>query len=379
MHEHMYMIKFWVSIFSCLALLFLSSCKDENNLLIKGEISNIEEPYILATSLVNDSLRVDTIQTSKHGKFKYSTNIDTLTSFTLYFNDFESSAVIYADKEQVINVSGDANMPDLMQVHGNEINEDLSAFKKKNEALLKTRAELLLNIKIDNKNNTNNGVLTKNEKVAHINSLNHELTQKAELYIQENSEKKASVVLINDFFKNTENPQALERVLGYLKGDALNFKLTNNLNIYSNDIKKSAENSIMPYFMLVDTKNDTIFSYNLRGKYTVLSFLSANGTESRENIKVLKEEYTKLNKDSVEFISIYIDSDLYPITTISEDSIPWPTVPEKKSWASEVADAYNIKYVPYNIFISPEGVIKRRNIPAQDINQAIKEASREKS
>lgn len=373
------MIKFWVSIFSCLAILFLSSCGDESNLHINGEISNIKVPYILVTSLADDSLRVDTIQTSKQGKFKYSTNVDTLTSFTLYFNDFESSAVIYADKEQKINVIGDANMPDLMQVHGNEINEDLSSFKKKNEALLKTRAELLLNIKIDNKNNTNNGVLTKNEKVAQINSLNHELTQKAEVFIQENSTKRASVVLINDFFKNTENPQALERVLGYLKGDALNFQLASNLTVYSNDLKESAENVIMPYFMLVDTKNDTIFSYNLRGKYTVLSFLSANGNESRENIKVLKEEYSKLNKDSVEFISIYIDSDIYPITTIAEDSISWKTVPEKKSWASEVVDAYNIKYVPYNIFISPEGVIKRRNIPAQDISQAIKEATREKS
>ena len=354
-------------------MLFLLSCQD-NNVTIKGDIDNLRSPYVITTYVSKDTLASDTIRAGGNGKFKYSADVDTLTTFTFYFNDYSSSAVVFADKKQKISIKGDAEMPDLMLVNGNEINNDLTAFKKENEGLLKQRAELFHNEKKDGE--PSNDILSENESFAQINSLNHELTQKAESYIQENPSKPASVIIINDFFRNSENPQALDRVLTYLKEDALHFPLTTSLKTYSNDLKLSAEGSRLPYFMLIDSKNDTLRSNAFSGKYLLLSFVSAAGSESRDNSDVLKKEYAKLNRDSVKFISIYIDSDIYPITTIEEDSIPWITVPEKKSWAADIVDAYNIRYVPYNILISPNGIIRNRNIPAQEITKVIKSLTR---
>ena len=348
---------------------FVSCKKNSNKVVIKGEISNLETPYIIATHFSSDSIVIDTIKTSPEGSFKYETKIDTLSTFALYFNDYQSSTVVFADKNDKISLNGDANLSDLIVVKGNEINEDLSTFKKENEALIKQRFEIINNYQSEN--NRKNGVLSANEKVAKINSLNHELMQRAETFIQANPEKIASAILINEFFRDTENPQSLERVLGYLKGKALEWPPVSDLKIYTQELKESAEGAYMPYFQLTDINDKTIRSTDFASKYLVMSFLSATGSESRETVQVLKKEFEKVNKDSVQFLSIYIDSDIYPITTIGNDSLPWIAVAEKRSWASDIVRSYHIPFVPYNILISPGGKIQIRNIAASQISSTI--------
>ena len=364
----------WFIILVCMIALTLPSCKKGNpKVIIKGDISNLEVPYVLATHFSADTFAIDTIKVSGKGHFRYAVPIDTLTSFTLYFNNFNSSTVVFADKGQKITLTGDADLPDLIQVKGNEINEDLSIFKKENSALLEQRSQIINNSKKDEKREKVIGVLNEADKIAKINSLNHELMQRAETFIKANPEKMASVILINEFFRDNENPQSLERALGYLKGNALESPLAADLKIYLEELKQSAEGAYIPYFQLTDLQNKTILSSDFKGKYLLISFLSAGDNESREAIRILKKEYKQLNKDSVKFMSIYIDSDVYPISAIKNDSIPWTTVAEKKSWASDIVKTFHVEFVPYNILITPDGKIKNRNISAIDISKSIKE------
>ncbi|HBX19571.1 MAG TPA: hypothetical protein DEF88_03875, partial [Porphyromonadaceae bacterium] len=123
--------------------------------------------------------------------------------------------------------------------------------------------------------------------------------------------------------------------------------------------------SSLPYFQLTDKEDKKVYSHQFSGKYLLLSFVSASGLESRETSSILKNAYQELNKDSVAFVSIYIDSDRYPVSYLENDSIPWTIVPEKNSWASEIVNSYNIQSVPYNILISPSGKILDRGIAAQ--------------
>lgn len=354
-------------------LLVLFSCKKEENIVIKGEIENLEYPFILASYNSSDTLAIDTIEVSDKGKFNYRSNIDTLTVVTLHFNNNNSAAVVFADKGQKLSVKGDAQLPDLIRVTGNPINDELTSFKMENEALLKQRGQMFVNL--HQAAGTDSAVarnLSINDENVKINSLNHELTQKAEDYIKENPEKMSSLVLINDFFTNGENPQALQRVLGYLKGDVTKSRIANRLKMYSEKISRSAEGEFAPYFQATDNNGKTIQPNDFRGKYVLLSFISAAGRASRETVEVLKNTYSEMGKDSVQFVSIYVDSDTLPVEYPETDSIPWTIVAEKESWSSDIVQSYNIQYIPFNVLISPEGRIKDRNIPAQEIAEAIK-------
>ncbi len=370
-----FMMKSCLLITFCVCMVVIS-CSNSDGTLIKGEISNLEYPYILSSYLSADTLVIDTILVDNRGKFNHSITIDTLTTFSLYMNNYESATVVFADKGQKINVKGDALFPDLIRINGNEINDDLTLFKKINSDLLKLRGQLLINMRLDrNSDSAGMNSLTRHDEIANLNLFNHELTLKAEEFIKENPTKPSSLILISNFFMNSDNPKALERVLGYMEGDVTNSQIARRLMSYSEKVNRSAEGAMMPYFQLTGLNGETIHSYDFSGKHLLLSFISTSGIESRETVEFLKNEYAELHGDSVEFISIYIDSDIYPIDYVEHDSIPWIVVPEKKSWGSDIVDKFNVQYVPFNILINPDGTIKERNVAAQKVVDTVKDYS----
>ncbi|MDO5523919.1 MAG: DUF4369 domain-containing protein [Bacteroidia bacterium] len=355
----------------------LSACGNKkNSVTLKGEISTLENREILISYIAADTLAIDTITCNARGKFTYKNSIDTLTVFSLYFNNQRSSVMVFANPNDNISIKGDAEAPDLIEVNGNEINNDLTVFKESNRDILQRRTLLLQNLKNEKDSTTvsqsNERILADADEVAKINSYNQELALNAEEYIKKNPTKLSSLILINEFFANSENPKGLERVLEHVQGDILKTKMGLNLKAYSDKINRSAEGTSMPYFQLIDKEGDTIQSYDYRGKYLLLSFVSTTGVDSREAINLLKQTYGHVNKDSVEFISIYIDSDVYPVSYMENDSVAWTVVPEKKSWASDIVEAYNIEFIPNNILISPSGIISDRNVPAMAVESVLK-------
>src|SRR5690554_4026841 len=125
------MRKYYIIIISFICLLSAVSCRNGEGTVIKGDISNLSNPYILASYLSADSLVVDTILVYDYKKFNYKVNIDTLTAFSLYMD--EGATVVFADNGQKVTVKGDAMFPDIINVNGNEINNDLTAFKRLNK------------------------------------------------------------------------------------------------------------------------------------------------------------------------------------------------------------------------------------------------------
>ena len=357
-----------------ISILLFSCGNNKDTVVLKGDISNLENREILISYIAADTLAIDTITSNGRGKFTYKNSIDTLTVFSLYFNNQSSSVMVFADPDDKISIKGDAQTSDLIKVNGNEINNELTSFKESNKDLLQQRILLLHNLKEEKDKNptTNDRILADADEIARINSFNQELVLNAEEYVKKNPAKMSSLILINEFFANSENPQGLQRVLDYMQGDILKSRMGLNLKAYSDKINRSAEGTSMPYFQLVDKSGDTIQSYDYRGKHLLLSFVSTTGTDSRENIKTLKQTYQNLNKDSVEFISIYIESDIYPISYFENDSVEWTVVPEKRSWASDIVEAYNIEFIPNNILISPAGIISERNVPAMAVGSALK-------
>ena len=383
------MIKSIINIF--IISLFLFACnKNNDEIVIQGELLNLESPFVLASYRLSDSIRVDTLEVDKRGRFSFAQQLDSNTVVTFYFNDFHSSTVVYTEKGvNKIKLRGDAILPNLIQVKGGEINNDLTFFKEENEVILMQRNLLILktgDTDIDSIQSLN--LISEKEQIAHLNSLNHELAQKVEDFIILNPEKISSVILINEFFKNDENPKNLRRVLDYLEGDALEYPLTDKLINYKDKLMLSAEGEHFPHFHFIDKgkkvkgkgkdkgkDNEVISSIDFENKYLLLSFLSSKGEKSKDNIRILKDEYLLLDKKKVEFLSIFIDSDTFPIITHEIDSIPWKIINVNESWASDIVEAYNVHYTPFNILIDPEGIILSRDIPVSDIKNLIKKGT----
>lgn len=359
-------------------LFLLVSCNNKNSgyTTIKGVLYNLDNNEIIVTYFSSDSLITDTINSDSKNRFSYTCSIDTLTSFSLYLNNQSASITFFAEPEDKINISGDAQITDVVKVTGNDINNDLTSFKTQHKDLL-TQRSILYSLLTDNYDS--NKLITASEADEHtnINSINTQLVMAAEEFITKNPDRLSSLIMISEFFANSESSDVFERVMKDIKPEMLKTSIGLNLNTYLKKIKKSSEGVSMPYFSLTDIDGNKVNSYDFREKYLLLSFVSSIGIDSRETIKQLKNTYKNINKDSVSFVSIYIDADLYPKEYIENDSIGWTIIPEKRSWASDIVDIYNIEFVPNNILISPNGIIDRRNVSATSVFQVLKKLSQD--
>lgn len=362
-----------------LSLLFLtiiiaSSCsKDPKTYEISGQLDNVKGPFIFISYEMNDSIVVDTILVNSSGKFSFTDNvIDTLTEVSLYFNQNTRSTFILIDKGWNVELKGDVLYPDLISVKGGDVNNDLTSFKNKNKDLLKKRADILGSIETEKaKTDT---VQSKEDYIANLKNTNFELSNIATAYVKENPDKIASVMLINTFFKDESSIPRLDENLALLKGKAAMFPLTEELKQFSSKVRRAAVGSVAPGFSMKNIKGDMVHLSDTRGKYTLLTFAATTCDVCRMEKADAVKIYNQLKKEEydIEFVTIVKDVEQIPISENITDSVKWNILPVHGGWAAQTFDTYYIREIPYNILISPAGIILERDFPIFALPDKIK-------
>lgn len=355
------MTKSNIFLFSGLFLLFfvMTSCgKKSSTYEISGKLDNVSGNYFFMSYESGDSVRVDTIPIDKKGEFSYKGEADTLTMVALYFNQNVKTTFVFVDKGWNVELKGDVLYPDLINVRGGDVNDDLTAFKNKNDGLLKTRADIL------NTAESSDSVKVK-DYVVDLKNINFELSNIAADYVKANPEKIASVMLINTFFKDETSVPRLEETLSLLKGKAADFPVTENLKRFKDQVKKSSVGSIAPHFSLQDMKGKAVQISNYRGKYVSLTFVSTTcrvcDLEKKDAIRVYDE--LKSKKQNIEFITIVKDIEEIAVPDSTAREVKWPLLPVYGGWSAKIFENYYIREIPYNILISPSGIILERDYP----------------
>lgn len=363
--------KLIIGLLSIIILTFFSCEKETNDFLVKGKLTNISDSCFYITYEKENKPIIDTININKNGEFSFDGYVDTLTVMSMYFNSNKKYTYILVDKGWNIEMKGDVLYPDLIEVKGGDVNDDLTSFKTKNKDLLASRAKVLSSIESEDRPEND----SRNERLNEFKNINFELSNIAAEYIKANPEKIASVMLIDIFFKNELSIDRLDENISLLAGRAETFPLTLSLKEYSQKIKQSKINAFAPNFSLKDIKDKNIQLTDFRQKYVFLSFVSttceACELEKKEAIKV----YEKLKKEkaNIEFVTVVINTEIEPISKGTTDSVRWVILPDNGSWSAKTFEQYNIHEVPYNILISPQGVILDRDIPVIALPDRLKE------
>lgn len=354
-------------------LTILVGCdKKSSDFQVKGTFANISDGYFYATREINDSLIIDTVKVNAKGEFSFGGHVDTLTIINLYFNKNTESTYILVNKGLNVEIKGDVLLPDLISAKGGEINDDLTSFKEKNSNLLEARAKILNSA---SKNTGQNDSMAVKDYVVELKNINFDLKNVAATYIKSNPDKIASVLLINTFFKDETSIPRLDENLNLLKGKAADFPLTSELKQYSERVKRSAEGAIAPNFTLKNTQGKDVSLYDFRGKYVLLSFVSTTCDvcllEKKDAIRIYNE--LKKQKKNIDFIAIVKDIENQPLTKELTDSVNWTILPVNGGWAAPTFEQYYIRELPYNILISPTGIILNRDLPISTLPQKLEE------
>lgn len=133
------------------------------------------------------------------------------------------------------------------------------------------------------------------------------------------------------------------------------------------DIGKPAMN-----FVQNNTEGKPVSLSSLKGKYVLIDFWASwCGPCRQENPNVVKA-YQKFKDKNFEIIGVSLDDKKEPwLKAIAADGLPWIHVSDLKGWKNAVAADYDVKAVPQNFLVGPDGIILAKNLRGEDLEREL--------
>jgi hypothetical protein len=191
------------------SVMLFTACNHPKSYVLEGNITGLVNPALyVVTSLGHDS-KSDTIF-SKEGKFNFTASADSIQPVILFMEDGDVWITVWAEDGDSIQIEGDAYYPELIKSNGNEINDLLTGFRQGNKEIIKEKTDIADDsIKTD---------------------LNQTLIKNTQTFIKKHPESIASLVLIQDYLMESEDPVMIGEALALIENPAKENKLYIRLN-----------------------------------------------------------------------------------------------------------------------------------------------------
>lgn len=129
-----------------------------------------------------------------------------------------------------------------------------------------------------------------------------------------------------------------------------------------------------------NTKGQKIKLSEIKGKFILVEFWAAWCKPCRISNPDLIKAFNRFNKDGFEILGVSLDNDkINWLKAIKEDGLPWQNVSDLKGFQNDAAMIYEVKSIPDNILIDPNGVIIGRRLHAKELAEKLEEAFKEKA
>ena len=347
---------FKLSLFIVFLLIFIS-CKDhKNSCSIYGKLKNAEKVKHLFLVDVNSDI-TDTINVI-NGEFQLNIHLDHPKYFIIRNErneyQFRDRKYIWLEPSE-IKINGDFEFLNNLEVTGS-----------------KSHAEFLeYNQLLSNENNQINKLkeqfriaadeIDKINITSVIDSMKKERNKKIVDFLKINNHSHVSLssLYFECFYANMNlSKEEIALVFNNLNND---LKETSNGKIISNYLSLPAVPQVGEKaleFALPNLTGDTIKLSDYKGKFVLVDFWASWCSPCRDSNNELVKIYKKYNSRGFEILGVSGDLDRKDwVNSIMRDSIKWENVADLKGWHNEVFLLYDIKFIPNNILINPDGII----------------------
>lgn len=365
-------------------ILFLSSCNNDN-IVVTGKIDAEEETILKLYEIKVYSYKlIDSIEVKPSGKFKIKLQNDESAFYQLHAIRGVPINIL-AHPGDYINLSINTDEQSYT-VNGNQENEILKVFNDSLRTLYSSIEEL--QEKYTNANATEKDSLEatydqllKNHRnyslslvLNNINSLicipilYQEIQESQPLFDKSKDLQffKIARDTLNKYYPNQRQVQALNTDFG---------NRMENFNRYQ--ILSKANKSIigLPDIKLPDVNGDSVSLFNMKSKYVLALFWSANNRRSIEEIQLFKKLYSKYNSKDFEILGINVGNSISEWEyAVQFEELPWINVIDTAFSTSSIRFIYDVKQLPENVLFTNGGKeVITRNLGAAKLDSYLQD------
>ncbi|MDR1371408.1 MAG: AhpC/TSA family protein [Dysgonamonadaceae bacterium] len=358
-----------------LIMLFFFSCTGKESYVIEGKITGLQNAslYIVVSNAGEGVMSVDTVQAEADGKFLYSGSSGQQVPVVLYMEEGNVWTTVWARNRDKISIAGDVKYPELIIAGGSEVNDLLANFKTENKSLLKEKRKLTDQYSSDiEESDSLDTKLNYSDYESKILNVDHQLRDKAEKFISDHPASIASLVLIQDYLMDENDPKQTQTYLSKITGDITQNELYKKLVRVNDKLLLTEPGAKAPDFMVLGTSKDSIQLDSYSGKYFLLTFAASWCETCDKDNEDLVALHKEINKDKLEMLTISLDQDSAAWRSVVKDKkMVWEQVVDTDGWSSDMVSLYNITKIPSNILINRESIIVGRNLSTDSIKKVV--------